>query len=267
MEIFGLLPNYTIFGDFNFLDINWDNGNSNCINGREFFNAVSSLGGFQLISQPTRGSSILDLLISSSPYLCSNIQLHDKLSSSDHLCITADLILSIPLNKHQSASFKYDFNKVNYDLLRAFLVTVDWQSIVNNVDAEIVWMQFSTLMSYILQTFVPIINFDKNNKHRVTWASQYLDKLLSIKTHLWKVFQKPLSLDAYQNYKNVSGRYKSHCAAKLDYESKLFAEMSCHPKTFYSYISKCQKHSQHNIQIVENKGLINIVKKIADKFG
>ena len=103
-------------------------------------------------------------------------------------------------------------------------------------------MLFPTLMSYILQTFILIINFDKNNKHRAPWASQELDKLFSIKTRLWKVFSE-ISLDAYQNYKNTSERYKSYCAqATLYYESKLFAGMSCHPKTFYSYISRCQKH-------------------------
>ena len=62
LEIFGLIHNYIIVGDFNFPDINWNNGNSNSVNGKEFFNIVSSLGGSQLISQPTRGSSILDLL-------------------------------------------------------------------------------------------------------------------------------------------------------------------------------------------------------------
>ena len=82
-------------------------------------------------------------------------------------------------------------------------------------------MRFSTLMSYILQILVLIINFYKNSKHRAPWASQHLDKLFSIKTRLWKVFHKSLSLDAYQNYKNASERYKSQCAqAKLDYESK-----------------------------------------------
>ena len=66
-----------------------------------------------------------------------------------------------PLNIHQSASFKYAFYKVNYDLLHVFFVTVHWQFIVNNDDAEIIWMRFSTLMSYILQILAPFVNFDK----------------------------------------------------------------------------------------------------------
>ena len=82
-------------------------------------------------------------------------------------------------------------------------------------------------MSYILQTFVPIINFDRNRKHRAHWATQYLEKLFSIKTVNEKVFRNlSLLIDAYQNYKNASTRYKSQSAhAKLDYESKLFAEI------------------------------------------
>ena len=67
-------------------------------------------------------------------------------------------------------------------------------------------------------------------------------------------FQKSL-LMPNKITKNASERYKSQCAqAKLDYESKLFAEMSCHPRKFYSYISRCQKHSQPNIQIVNDNG-------------
>ena len=39
-------------------------------------------------------------------------------------------------------------------------------------------------------------------------------------------------------------------------------------KTFYSYISRFQKYSQPNIQIVDDNGtLITDWKKIADKFG
>lgn len=76
-----------LMGDFNFPDIDWAinsvnaSENSDC---RRFFNCLEDLFLTQHVLQPTRGNSVLDLILTREPDLVSKVKVIDNLDSSDH---------------------------------------------------------------------------------------------------------------------------------------------------------------------------------------
>ena len=125
-------------------------------------------------------------------------------------------------------------------------------------------MRFSTLMSYILQILVPFVNFDKNSKLKAPWASQYLDKLFSIKTHVMESFSEisllmPIKITKMlQNVIN-NNVLRPNLILRVNYLQKCLVILNLFITIFQA---RCQKHSQHNIQIVEDNGtLISDCKK------
>lgn len=56
-----------IFSDFNFYEIDWIHLSSSCCNSTGFINLALDFSLFQIVKQPTRGSNILDLIITTVP--------------------------------------------------------------------------------------------------------------------------------------------------------------------------------------------------------
>jgi len=86
-----------IIGDLNCCDIDWVNLNDSLDNKQALFlNTVTNLGFHQFVTSPTRGDSILDLILSNDPLLISNVNVREPFSTSDHCSI--DFILNFVLN-------------------------------------------------------------------------------------------------------------------------------------------------------------------------
>jgi len=79
--------NMLVMGDFNFSEINWNlktvntSATTDCIN---FFETIENSFLSQHVLHPTRGKSVLDLILTRDPDLLSNIQIIDHLGHSDH---------------------------------------------------------------------------------------------------------------------------------------------------------------------------------------
>ena len=117
----------------------------------------------QLVTFPTRGGSILDLVLSSHSDLVSNI--HSSEGISDHSTVSFDVNLAIKLNKKKPRSvYKFsntDFNEVRMDateLSKAFFAR-------NSLDYSVEdnWQFFKTGLLEVVRKRVP-------TKKLVTWS-------------------------------------------------------------------------------------------------
>ena len=88
-------PCLLVGGDFNFPDISWQDGythiNPSPIYGTDtnklFVDTINDHGLEQLISAPTRGNNILDLLLCSHPSLISNVEIAPGISDHDAILL------------------------------------------------------------------------------------------------------------------------------------------------------------------------------------
>ena len=163
-------PNMIIAGDFNLPDINWAKHTVESSQYSSELNqtALDAMDGMfltQMVSKPTRGDNILDLIFTSSPDLIRNICI--KPGIGDHDSVTAELQLKAKVSKKTTRTiFMYD--KADTDMLksemsslsRGFLSTSSGRTASEN------WQYFTTEIFNIVNKCVP-----KKNSARETRSS------------------------------------------------------------------------------------------------
>ena len=86
--------NIVLLGDFNYGNIDWgavqaDSGAG--VDAVQFLECMEDNFLTQHVAEPTRGASILDLVITSDPHLVHDIEIQECLSSSDHNIISGKI--------------------------------------------------------------------------------------------------------------------------------------------------------------------------------
>jgi len=100
-------------GDFNYRGINWEMLTSDG-EGREFLKTTLELNLTQLVNKPTRGNSILDLVLTSCPESVESISHLGKLGKSNHdiLLVKINISSSPPPKSY----IRYNFEGLEFIL-------------------------------------------------------------------------------------------------------------------------------------------------------
>ena len=88
--------NVIIVGDFNFRDIDWENGEAHTALSKKFLSCIEDNMLFQLVKEPTRGANILDLVLTGNTDLVHAVTVGDKLGASDHKSVLLELRIPVP---------------------------------------------------------------------------------------------------------------------------------------------------------------------------
>ena len=78
------IENTCVFGDFNFPNIEWDSYTASSISENLLIQYVLENNFVKHINEPTRGTNILDLCLSSSDHVINQVCVHECFSTSDH---------------------------------------------------------------------------------------------------------------------------------------------------------------------------------------
>ena len=83
-----------VFGDFN-LPVNVWGGPLNSHSGHEFYSNLLESSLYQHIHEPTRGESILDIVLSTNENQINNVDIGPEFSTSDHRTVSVNIKCSI----------------------------------------------------------------------------------------------------------------------------------------------------------------------------
>ena len=105
-----------VFGDLNLPHINWDlfvyPENFLYCSAVDF---ICNHGLTQLVSDPTRGDSILDLMLCSDLLCCDNVEVFPPLADSDHSVVFCTLCISVPQSSVPGNNYAgYNYHKANW---------------------------------------------------------------------------------------------------------------------------------------------------------
>ena len=147
-------------GDFNLPHINWSDGIGVSTIDKTFLNGFAECGMVQCIENSTHNKgSVLDILLSESSDHILNLKvLTDKsYCYSDHYPITFDIKIKcsrriLPKRK------MYNFNRADWPNIKSDLDCVDWESELDSNEPDISWMNFKTILSKIIDKYVPTVN-------------------------------------------------------------------------------------------------------------
>jgi hypothetical protein len=147
-EILSHHDNVTVLGDLNLSDINWhcDPPKARNTSSNALLELAAAWDLTQLVPEPTRGSSWLDLILTTFPSFYSNCRVVAPVATSDHDTVVCYINLSKRL-KTCSAPVK----RIDYTALQCHLASINWTSIFSvNTDINWMWDAFSsTLVSAI----------------------------------------------------------------------------------------------------------------------
>lgn len=135
-------------GDFN-IDVDWVHSSPKNSVALKFFDFFKNCGLQQLVTENTRGNSVLDLILTSTPSI-KNVQILPPLGASDHNVVSFELDVyvfsnirgplhylcdlaspSLLLSRSSFQLPRPDFNRINYFALNSYFSKIDWLSVFN----------------------------------------------------------------------------------------------------------------------------------------
>lgn len=222
-----------ILGDFNYPDVDWSTytaspGSSmGCV---DFIQTIEDCFYTQHVHQPTRGTSILDLILSSDPDLVSNVQVLCHLGNSDHnmLTFTVHHEYKCPLNIRTIRNF----HKGDYDSIRKELSAVNWDTLLSG-NMEVCWNKFKYLLFELVNKYIPATkSYDNGRMKKPIWMSHKALKAVKRKNKVFKKYKDKAHPAIVRANKTATKELKN---AKHNFEKKLAENIKKDKKSFYAY--------------------------------
>jgi hypothetical protein len=212
------IRNIIMTGDFN-ADLNTDKP---AYDELQAFLATNHL--FQHIKEPTRitptRNSILDLIITNSPSLVTNIQVTAPVHYNDHCTISGEVTSLICKRKAYQRTM-WDYKNANFDGFRQRLSETTWDECFVNDDPNIAGETWTSKFLEISKLFVKskTVTVRPNDK---SWYSNYLRRLGRLKDRSHRKWARYKIPDNWESYCTARNLYFDECARfKLEHEEKL----------------------------------------------
>ena len=127
-----------ILGDFNYPDISWDLSTGHCPSAN-FRDTVNDCFLTQLIREPTRGSSVLDLVLTNDPSIFREVEVIEPLLGSDHKAISCTLSFDLQRSSPSDVVPVFDFSLADWNLYSQLLDREIWDDMFSNSDPNVMW--------------------------------------------------------------------------------------------------------------------------------
>ena len=251
--------NYPVFivGDFNCPNVNWDTltSTSNQIH-LMLCDFVCEHGLSQLVTQPTHGSNILDLVLTNDPRLVCSLSVEAPFSSSDHNCVVfkilydhvSSCVCSDDLTLPRADGFT-DINgfksflwaKGDYDAINSYLSAFNWDIFFStNFDVEDIWVEFCRILQSAFELYIPLkTNMPSKSTECINSKyPRYLRRLVARKRCVWRQLRvRPDDVELRVHYKNLTNLCRKSI---LDFERKTEQKIidANNVGAFYSFVNK-----------------------------
>ena len=126
-----------VIGDFNLSEIDWQTGTAiagDCLHDY-FTKLVKDNYLWQLVDFPTRGKSILDLILTTIPTKVQHIYGLDDIICTDHKLISFELDLKVP-KRSKTKRVLYNFKRADWSGLEETLQNTPWYACIVPYDAD-----------------------------------------------------------------------------------------------------------------------------------
>ena len=225
-------PLFVIMGDFNDLKTN------------EIRNACSLK---QVVKVPTRKNATLDLILTnkSNNFYKEPITL-PSISTSDHLCVLYEPIAYTNINHEKTKVFTRKFHKSAMIAFGAWLISFNWQILINIPDVNLKVAYFFTIMWASIERFFPQIQViaAKDDKK---WITPKIKTLIADrqKAHLCGNTQK-------RNLLAAKVRLEIKKAKRKYNEAKAKTFSNANAKDWFQHISKIINNGKRNNIVLNN---------------
>jgi len=152
-----------ICGDFNMPHIDWLNNLADDPKHDMFLSFCLQHGFHQFVTEPTRASHILDLVLANDIECISNVLVCEPVVTCDHSAVYFNVLKQLPSmvkldNSSQSSAVLYNFGKANYAHMSITLKSINWMHIFSKcLCINDYWLTWWSLIMCVVDKFVPKI--------------------------------------------------------------------------------------------------------------
>ncbi len=133
-----------------------------------------------MVSEPTRGNDILDLVIVSQDHLINNVVVGEHLGSRDHTLVRADINTTIHVLENKT--LVPNFRRANFDDL---VQEVSHLQLPNTVHVDVALSYFKNQLLTQERNSIPYRERRPNNRSQ-PWYSNEINRLLQVRNKLYK---------------------------------------------------------------------------------
>lgn len=167
-------------------------------------NAVQDNFLTQLITEPTRESNILDLVLTTSPDLIDHLLVGEPFS--DHKSITF-LLSGTPYVQRKSQKLLYCYGKADWNHLRSLLSHIPWHCAFFDNDMNQNWACWKDLLFTAVDECIPKRNGKKRSN--APWITKELIVLCKKKKSLYKRARRCNKTAFWEKYRKLNNLVES----------------------------------------------------------
>lgn len=225
--------NIIICGDFNITNINWPEyklTNKKCPFANLFLEFLDQKQIKQLVTEPTREKSFLDLVLTTNPNMINAISVGENFSTSDHKMIQFNILEQFEGLK-RSKKYRRDFKKSNFSTLNHAILQYRLDALITTeYSVEEKYNLFTSELYRLFDAFLPLKPINKIIKK--SYPSN-IRRLSSEKFRLHKLSKQfPNSENIKLNLKIVSLQLKRKL--KIYHEEKEKYQISMGKSSIYN---------------------------------
>ncbi|RMC09666.1 hypothetical protein DUI87_13452 [Hirundo rustica rustica] len=149
-----------LVGDFNLPDICWELNTAEKRQSRKFLECMEDNFLSQMVGEPTRGETMLDLLFVNRDGLVGDVVVGGCLGQSDHEIIEFSIFGEV--RRNTSKTLALDFRRADFGLFRRLIQSIPWETALKNKRVQESWACLKTEISRAQEQTVPVCR--KDNK-------------------------------------------------------------------------------------------------------
>lgn len=230
-----------IVGDFNCPDVNWEF--LSCPTSSQFLvDCCADNYLTQLVSSPTRGQHILDLIFVNDSSFVSNIAVGENFPGSDHRSVSCSLLFDVcprsllelpPSEKHFSNYF--DFVRADWMKYRSLLDQVQWSDVLKDFSVESVWRNIKSVILAAAKSSIPLRKV-RSRFHGVPLSGEVRLAFRRRKS-LFRSLRDSSSPLADKLRRDAEDDLRRAIAtSRRTFERKIAMDRVSNPKRFWSYV-------------------------------
>ena len=222
-----------IVGDFNLPNINWSNNIGVESESHRLLDFIDDNFLHQTVTEPTRQSNILDLVISSQENLVVNTRTGEHLGNCDHNTVRFDI--NLPFIQHKNSVLVPNFHEANYSGLS---IALDEITLNQSATVEDAWSSFKQQFMNLQNIYIPLRDKKQATNNKPRWYNNNIAQAIRQRDKLYRAKKSSENSVTINSYNNARREVKKLIRqAKRQYELQIAQESTKDPKAFYGYIN------------------------------
>ena len=236
--------NLLILGDFNFKEIDWQNGKCNTLPthpAHKFLLACKNAFLIQNQTEITRfrkgeEPSLLDLVLTNRDDIVNEITTGAGLGKSDHVT----QIINLNWKYSKQTKERPNFQKADFESINNLLKETRWEEELQGKTTNEMWLTIKGKINTAVQDFVPIAK--QGNHRNKKWMDKKTLEMVRKKHRLWRKWNKTKKIEDFQDYLRANNQASKACKkAQRRLEEDVAKKAKTDPKAFWSYVNSKTK--------------------------